>query len=176
MTKSLNQKAFTVVEGLLTIIALSLIVFIGYYVYNTGKKTDETYSQASHSANSTPSKKLPKDKNKNQTVANDVSLQSYLVKTCSSGDRAAIDAMFANKATQTTDTDNYMIEGNYAISNVSCKLANGGELYTEFAKFSSGQWDLVVKGATSVSCDFLTKQGFPDKLKAAYCQNTVQFE
>lgn len=36
-----NQKGFTLVEGLLVIIALTLVGFTGFYVYNANKKTDQ---------------------------------------------------------------------------------------------------------------------------------------
>lgn len=42
--KKLSQKGFTLVEGLLIIIALALVVGVGYYVYNTQKKNDNPKS------------------------------------------------------------------------------------------------------------------------------------
>lgn len=39
---SLNQKGFGVIEGLLTIIALTLIIGVGFYVVNTNKSDDDT--------------------------------------------------------------------------------------------------------------------------------------
>jgi hypothetical protein len=38
----INQKGFTAVEGLLIVIALALVGFTGFYVYNTNKKVDQT--------------------------------------------------------------------------------------------------------------------------------------
>jgi hypothetical protein len=37
-----NQKGFTLVEGLLVVIAVSLLGFTGYYVYNANQKKDDT--------------------------------------------------------------------------------------------------------------------------------------
>lgn len=50
----LNQKGFGVVEGLLTIIALTLICFTGFYVYNANKRANESIKN-SESATTTGS-------------------------------------------------------------------------------------------------------------------------
>jgi hypothetical protein len=48
----INQKGFTALEGLLIIIALAIVGFTGFYVYNTNKKVDQT-TAASASGTST---------------------------------------------------------------------------------------------------------------------------
>lgn len=45
-----NQRGFGVIEGLLVIIALTLIVFVIFYVHNANKKTDETLNSNAGSA------------------------------------------------------------------------------------------------------------------------------
>jgi type II secretory pathway pseudopilin PulG len=45
-----SQSGFTLVEGLLLIIALSLIAFIGVYVYNSQHKTSQTLNTATKAA------------------------------------------------------------------------------------------------------------------------------
>ncbi|HEX5456666.1 MAG TPA: hypothetical protein VFW77_04885 [Candidatus Saccharimonadales bacterium] len=49
MKLSKNQKGFSVIEGLLTLIALTLIGFVIFYVYNANKKTDESLNGANGS-------------------------------------------------------------------------------------------------------------------------------
>jgi uncharacterized protein HemX len=48
-----NQKGFGAVEGLLLIIIVLLVGFIGYYVYHTRNNTNLTYDRAASSINST---------------------------------------------------------------------------------------------------------------------------
>jgi flagellin-like protein len=47
-----NQKGFTAIEGLLILIAVTLIGFVGYYVWHTQKQTDKTLDQADKSSQS----------------------------------------------------------------------------------------------------------------------------
>jgi hypothetical protein len=55
---SLNQKGFTLVEGLLIVIALSLVSGIGYYVYSANKNVDELQSTSNSSTDdNTPAAK-----------------------------------------------------------------------------------------------------------------------
>ncbi|MDB5164931.1 MAG: hypothetical protein JWL89_557 [Candidatus Saccharibacteria bacterium] len=173
MTKKMDQKGFSLVEGLLVIIAVALVAFVGYYVYHAQSQTNKTYSVASKVAQSTPKKSASSKSSTTVVPASDANLQVYLIKTCSSNEGAAVNAMFANKSQQTVETDNYKLEGNYAISNVNCTLTNGTQLSTEFLKYSGGNWALVVNVPTSVNCQFLTNAGFPDALKAPYCSNGV---
>ena len=51
--KNSNQKGFTVIEGLLIIVAVTLIAFVGYYVWHTQKQTDKTLNQASSTSQKT---------------------------------------------------------------------------------------------------------------------------
>ena len=51
-----NQKGFALVEGLLTIIALALVVFVGYYVWHSQKQANTTLSNASKEAQSSAPK------------------------------------------------------------------------------------------------------------------------
>ena len=45
-----SQSGFSAIEGLLSIIAVTLIVFVGFYVYNSNKKADTTIKQAEASS------------------------------------------------------------------------------------------------------------------------------
>lgn len=49
-----SQKGFALVEGLLTVIAIALIVFVGYYVWHSQKQTNKTLDTATNTSNSTP--------------------------------------------------------------------------------------------------------------------------
>ncbi len=48
--KELNQTGFTLVEGLLIVIALALVVFTGYYVWHTQHQTNKTLDTAIRSS------------------------------------------------------------------------------------------------------------------------------
>lgn len=165
MKKVSDERGFGAVEVLLTIIAIALVVFVGFYVMNANKKTDSSSSDGSKTSTVQPTTNTAAVK---PTQAN---LKAYLLKTCAPDNAANINAVFENQANQTAETDSFKLEGNYAIVNTDCTLADSTKLTTEFAKFSDEKWDLVVKQATSVSCDFLTNQGFPEALRAPYCQN-----
>lgn len=43
----LNQKGFSLIEGLLIVIALVLIIFVGYYVWHTQKEANKTLDSSS---------------------------------------------------------------------------------------------------------------------------------
>lgn len=162
-----NQQGFTLVEGLLIVIALALIIFVGYYVWNSQQKSTDTLESATKSSeNASPAKKTAAD--------NQSELKQFILATCSSKSEADVEALFANRANQTADTDNIEIEGNYAIANFlsTCKLQNGNDLTTLFMKKQSGKWALSVDKPVGVSCEFLTQEDFPETLRAPYCQNT----
>lgn len=44
MPKKLSQKGFGLVEGLLIVIAVALVAFVGYYIYHTQKTANDTLS------------------------------------------------------------------------------------------------------------------------------------
>lgn len=57
--KKLNQKGFSAVEGLLIVIIVLLVGFIGYYVWHTQKNTNDTLNSASKVPQSSPTKATP---------------------------------------------------------------------------------------------------------------------
>jgi hypothetical protein len=61
--KKFNQKGFTLIEGLLIVIALSLVVGIGYYVYNSNKNTPQDDSSNTKPAAKETAKTTPAAKN-----------------------------------------------------------------------------------------------------------------
>lgn len=48
-----EETGFGAIEMLLSLIIVVMITFIGYYIYNTQKKTDETYAAVNHSLSTT---------------------------------------------------------------------------------------------------------------------------
>jgi Tfp pilus assembly protein PilE len=58
----LNQKGFTLIEGLLIIIALALIVFTGYYVWHSQSQSNKTYNSAATISQSSPAKGSTKNR------------------------------------------------------------------------------------------------------------------
>ncbi len=164
----LNQKGLGLIEALLIIIAITLVAFVGFYIYNAQKTADEEQEIAATSTTST------KDKTKtsaSDSADSETALKEYILETCSSADAAAVNAVFKNQSSQTAETDSMFLEGDYAVVNVKCTLSSGSELSTLFLKNSNDEWGLVVKEPVGVSCEFLTSAGFPDSLKAPYCQN-----
>ncbi len=54
--KKLRSQGFGTIETLLSIIAIALVVFVGYYVYHSNQVASQTYSTASNIAQSNPVK------------------------------------------------------------------------------------------------------------------------
>jgi prepilin-type N-terminal cleavage/methylation domain-containing protein len=66
--KSINQKGFTVIEGLLVLLILAIIGGTGYYVYQANNDATETQNQAQTNANSaTPPNKEKAEKAKSDS-------------------------------------------------------------------------------------------------------------
>jgi hypothetical protein len=59
--KKLNTKGFSAVEGLLALIAVTLISFVGYYVYHSQKNSDDTLNEAISSSTSPSVKTIKKE-------------------------------------------------------------------------------------------------------------------
>lgn len=163
------QNGFAIFEVLFFVLLAAVLIGGAFYVGKHSSKSKTTSNQTVASQNTAAQSKAgPKV---DAPLSKEDQLKNYLLKTCNSSDSAAINAMFANQAAQSVDTDNVKVQGDYAIANVNCTLNDGTQLSTLFAKYSSNNWKLVVTGPTEVSCGFLTTQGFPDQLKAPYCQN-----
>lgn len=57
-----SQAGFTLVEGLLTIIAISLVAFVGFYVYSAQTESDKTASDSTKAVNSAATAEATKDR------------------------------------------------------------------------------------------------------------------
>ena len=62
MKLSINQKGFTVIEGLLVFVIVAIIGGTGYYVYHSNKQADKNLKNASSSAEFAKKKKETKKK------------------------------------------------------------------------------------------------------------------
>ncbi|MGC1177422.1 MAG: hypothetical protein WA843_05110 [Candidatus Saccharimonadales bacterium] len=171
-TKS-NQKGFSLVEGLLIVIAVALIAFVGYYVWHSQKEANKTLNAASKSSQATTPKADTKPTTPATADEKEAQLQTFMLATCSASDNDAIKALFQNQSVQNVDTDNIKIDGNYAVANIDCTLHNNTKLSTEFFKYTGNKWALSFTTSTELTCDFLTGQGVPDSLKAPYCSNST---
>lgn len=54
-----NEKGFSAVEGLLILVIVAVVGFVGWYVNNTNKKTNSTYNATTQSSQSTPTMASP---------------------------------------------------------------------------------------------------------------------
>ncbi|HEY5442222.1 MAG TPA: hypothetical protein VIJ68_01650 [Candidatus Saccharimonadales bacterium] len=59
MSTNTNQRGFSTVEGLLILIIVLLIGFIGYYVWHAQKSASDTLNSASKASQSSPTKVAP---------------------------------------------------------------------------------------------------------------------
>lgn len=74
--KKLGQKGFTMVEGLLIVIALSLVAGVGYYVYSANKdKPGDTQSTPSQQTKEQPKQEIKKEEAK--PTENPIKYQTY---------------------------------------------------------------------------------------------------
>jgi uncharacterized protein (UPF0333 family) len=69
-----QQLGFSVVEGLLITIIVAILGGVGWYVWNSQKEVDKTYSQTANSSVS------PKSKNSTNSAALDSSPNYFVIK------------------------------------------------------------------------------------------------
>jgi Tfp pilus assembly protein PilE len=63
-----SQKGFSAVEGLLIVIILGMLGGVGYYVYNSQKQVDKTYSQTANSSVAPSTKKTTANAGANNSL------------------------------------------------------------------------------------------------------------
>jgi Tfp pilus assembly protein PilV len=142
----LNSKAFTVVEGLLAVIAISLVSFVGYYVYHAQTTATSTY-QASTSVAASNTARHTKAQSSTPPVdpilysdgdgtaydiavlatnADERQIAAAIAKTCTASDAKSTDHVFA-AATGTKDlftgkdaNHNYRRVANTVVVNAGC--------------------------------------------------------
>lgn len=72
-----NQNGFSLVESLLVLIAVALVVFVGYYVWHTQKTANQTYTSASKVAQNSPAKVNKKSNSSSTTTDPYIGWKSY---------------------------------------------------------------------------------------------------
>jgi hypothetical protein len=78
--KKVTDAGFSLIEGLLCVIALSLIVFVGYYVFHSNQVATKTYNQASNVAQSNPAKQSKDSHSSDESATKLVSIKEWGVK------------------------------------------------------------------------------------------------
>jgi uncharacterized protein (UPF0333 family) len=135
-----NQKGFGAVEGLLLIIIVLLVGFIGYYVYHTRNNTNLTYDRAASSINST---------SKVQSTSNKPTDEASII--------AAVKA-------RNPDTPNLQVtvtayQGQFAKG--TAHGDEGGSGFAFIAKKDNGTWSVIFVGQELPSKAAGQKYGMP---------------
>lgn len=128
-----DQTGFSVIEGLLVVIILLLVGFMGYYIYHANSKTADTYNAASNTA-ATPVVTGKKS-------ADDVTLIKAAVLQYP-------DNTGRSKAVVTISHHNTA----YALGEIADANGDGGAQW--FAQKQNGAWKVVSQGADG-HCDEL---------------------
>ncbi len=142
----LNQKGFGVIEGLLAVIAITLIVGTGFYVVNARKDKDDTATQTSQKTEQKSSDRPVAETKQPQKSDKDLIIQAvkdYRGSGLNEGDV---------KSVEVKD-----IVGNNARG--SFFLDPTGAAY--IAHKSDGKWEVVFVGQGEVSKDVGTKYNLP---------------
>jgi type II secretory pathway pseudopilin PulG len=74
--RKLNQKGFTLVEALLVIIAVALVVFVGYYVWHSQKDNNKQATETSKTSQKTSPDQSSKAKNQKYVTISEWGIKS----------------------------------------------------------------------------------------------------
>lgn len=162
-----TQKGFGLVESLLVIIALSLVVFVGYYVWNTQKNVDKTSkdavtaSQTNPATNSTSSTK----NSSAETVPVVNAITAYCKSISSSVNESSLKTALLKEYTA-SDGDQFLtISGDYARASITCN-ENGPGGAAAFLKKEDGSWKVMFAGQQAPTCEKVDGQGWPSNILA----------
>jgi hypothetical protein len=144
MTVKLNQRGFTLIEGLLLAIFLTLIGFTGWYVWDSNNKTDKATDSATvQTTNSQTNKTEPK----------------------TTSDKDQIIALYKAKCNSTEVTDLRPVNqsllsifGNYATAAVGCEEGGG---YRAYLMKGNNGWEEILGTQQEPTCSKLDGKGFP---------------
>ncbi|HSW78416.1 MAG TPA: hypothetical protein VLF88_00140 [Candidatus Babeliales bacterium] len=145
----INQKGFGAVEGILVLIIVGLLCFIGWYVYDTKNKTDQTLETVDKTSNSSTTAA-----SKSDTATTDKALITDAVtKDCES-----------TAGSKASSINIYKLAGDYAAVTLACSNPQDGSNPTNrlYLKKNNKSWAIVVRGGGApTTTEELKPFGFP---------------
>lgn len=172
--KKINNKGFTLVEGLLIVIALALVTFTGYYIYNSNKNADDNLDTA---ISSTTKSKTPTSSNTTASAPKLIKYDPYIdIKSPSDvtnlkGAPTDFKKFAGSYVTQLQKNDDgtcgptflaiSTVYGDlYASGNVGADNCGGAGIM--FAKVN-GSWQKIFGGQQMIDCDTVNKYKITNK-------------
>lgn len=154
--KNKFQAGFTLVEGLLIILIVTIIAFGGYYVWQNQNDKDATEST---SAIKTPEKS--QDKSKTQIDNSKVSDKEQVIKK--------VAATCANEADQVSTEASLMdgskgvvkIEGTFAFVSAGCDSSGA---FTSHLRKENNTWTIISSGQQAPACVDFDGSGVPGSI------------
>jgi type II secretory pathway pseudopilin PulG len=143
----LSQKGFTVIEGLLVVIALSLVIGVGYYVYNANKD-DTNNSQTSQSQATQTAKKKVMNQSKPAAAQvanpeNDAIAAVIAKEVCRGTSEATIKQALNDKSKA-------LIDGKFARVSASCDDTSSG--FTSYLN-KREDWNILLNTQQEPTCE-----------------------
>ncbi len=174
--KKINQKGFSVVEGLLITGIVAILGFIGWYVYQQSQKQDETSQpQSSTVALNSPT---TEDESKEQPPKEVPKLvKSVKYANVPEGLKAAIIAEYKENAPACLDGDTYIskvdkdllvgsiYDGKFARAGIGCDGGASG-----LFALHNGEWTHIYSTQDVIPCDGIVTY----KVPAAYVEQCLQ--
>jgi competence protein ComGC len=186
--RKLNNKGFTLVESLLILIAITLIGFVGYYVWHTKNQADSNLTTSSSTVPKRASKQsISKEQKYVQAIQEDGSIKTLAPSAIAetTDQRGVLNALYercraagANYVVVNHKVFNpggpglYIQNGGYAIINTSCndKAATsvdelgGSGASTYLHKTSAYKWVVDAATQSQVMCSDVDHKGYPTAL------------
>lgn len=91
-----NQRGFSTVEGVLVVVALALIGFVGWYVYHTRQNSNKALDAANNTSNSAGPRFTSNSKAADSGSTSNSSLQSDLSSAASASNQGSKDMSATN--------------------------------------------------------------------------------
>lgn len=143
-----SQKGFSVIEGLLLLVILGLLGFVGWYVYTSSNQTKETLNAADKS---TSQSAQTETKAKSQPIEQDLIIKAVA---------ADCEAYLGNTA---SDISVGKQQSTYAVVTLKCgNEKDGTPTSRAYLKKVNETWTIVVRGSgTPTTSEDLKPFGFP---------------